>query len=147
MEKSNLKKFSFISSAPAKVIFSGEHAVVYGSGAIACAIDLRTNIKTDIFLEESNKNNKLIFYSQEKNNKNNSDKIKLFAEIDLDFIFKSVFDDFYTEFKNCINNPNSSEITTFAYIEQLYKKIDDINIEKLLGKLTFYIFYFICNKA
>ena len=31
-----------VTTAPGKIILSGEHAVVYGTEAVACAIDIRT---------------------------------------------------------------------------------------------------------
>jgi len=136
------KKFSFISSAPAKVIFSGEHAVVYGSGAIACAIDLRTRIKTDIFLKESKTNNKLIIYSEDLNVKNIDGNYKKFAELDFNFIIHSVFDDFYAELKNNINNENVWEDNFSKFLDELFQKINDINIHRLLGKISFLSIFF-----
>ncbi|MEM2933493.1 MAG: mevalonate kinase [Methanocellales archaeon] len=37
-----------ICSAPGKIYFFGEHAVVYGENAVACAIDLRTRVKVEV---------------------------------------------------------------------------------------------------
>lgn len=138
--KPHAKKLSLISSAPAKIIFSGEHAVVYGSGAIACAIDLRTRIKTEIKLEESNSNNKnkFILYSENLNCKvNNTESLKKFAELDLDFILNSVFEGFYCEFKNNFNRNNAFENNFTKYCDELFEKINEINIQKLQGKKMF----------
>ena len=43
-----------VTAAPGKIILSGEHAVVYGTEAIACAIDMRTTCKTCV-LDNSTK--------------------------------------------------------------------------------------------
>ncbi len=37
-----------ICSAPGKIYFFGEHAVVYGESAVACAIDLRTRVRVRV---------------------------------------------------------------------------------------------------
>ncbi|MEM2924453.1 MAG: mevalonate kinase [Methanocellales archaeon] len=37
-----------VCSAPGKIYFFGEHAVVYGENAVACAIDLRTKVKVEV---------------------------------------------------------------------------------------------------
>ena len=39
---------SITTTAPGKVILSGEHAVVYGTEAIASAIDIRTTCKAKV---------------------------------------------------------------------------------------------------
>ncbi len=65
-----MKKIAY--SAPAKVILSGEHSVVYGKPAIACAIDRRLTVSV---LETKTK---------EKINKN----IRLFSTIALDYLKK-----------------------------------------------------------
>ena len=49
---------SFISKSPGKIIISGEHAVVYNSKAIACAINLFTTCKIDIVNKNFNNLNK-----------------------------------------------------------------------------------------
>ncbi len=42
-----------ICSAPGKIYFFGEHAVVYGENAVACAIDLRTKVKVEVQSSEA----------------------------------------------------------------------------------------------
>lgn len=49
---------TFISKSPGKIIISGEHAVVYNSKAIACAINLFTTCKIDIVNKNFNNLNK-----------------------------------------------------------------------------------------
>jgi len=55
MKKESLQKISY--SAPGKVIFGGEHAVLYGRPALVCAADLR--LKFTVFKTKTQLKNKL----------------------------------------------------------------------------------------
>jgi mevalonate kinase len=90
-----------ICSAPGKIYFFGEHAVVYGENAVACAIDLRTKVKVEVqssaaFKTEILSNYKAESYpyvvkavekineisNENKNKSKNKNKIKIKIEIE-----------------------------------------------------------------
>ena len=160
----NSKNFKFISSAPAKVIFSGEHAVVYGSGAISCAIDLRTNILTNIkFKNHLVDNMELNFFSLKipTNNNFTNENLKnpdiflryktfflnfnkfsneVFNKINIIFIFDFLIDEFHQKIIEILFNKNLHEEFTEKnfdiddYIRRFYDNLNNFNITNLIGK-------------
>jgi len=134
-------KFYLFSSAPAKVIFSGEHAVVYDSGAISCAINLRTSIKAEIILDNNNNHEvnyyHLNFYSIKNNNQNINEKTpEIFSKINLNFIVNFVFADFYSSYKSIIIGKDFNKgFDDSIYFEELYRKLQEFDIHKFIGKL------------
>ena len=51
-----MSSFSFVSTAPGKIILAGEHAVVHGATALATVIAKRTYIKFQSLPVENNNN-------------------------------------------------------------------------------------------
>lgn len=86
----NNKELTFECTAPGKIIISGEHAVVYNSKALSCAINLLTCCKmkitptsTKILIIEDDKFLKLDFHSLDQHIRVEKDRLnhlKIFKE-------------------------------------------------------------------
>jgi mevalonate kinase len=130
--------FQIFSSAPAKIILTGEHAVCYGSGAITCAIDLKTSVKMEILNLEEKETSFMKFFNLKKNHNYVEDNFDL--NIDTEFLIYEIFYKLIPIFSEITDNIHLKEIK-YREIDKIFevieKKLSEEKLKEIMSKYLF----------